>query len=78
MAMVIGNRSPFSVSPVLIVYAAVQIVLSDPWTTLVGAFPASVMVGVVISSLKTIARVTTSLVLTRLVVNVLACVQLIV
>ena len=78
MAMVIGNRSPFSVSPVLIVYAAVQIVLSDPWTTLVGAFPAIVMVGVVISSLKTIARVTGSFVVARLGVNVPAIVQLIV
>ena len=78
MAMVIGIRLPSSVSPLLIVYAAVQIVLSDPWTKLVGAFPAIVMVGGIISSLKTIARVTGSFVVARLGVNVPACVQLIV
>ena len=78
MAMVIGIRLPFSVSLELIVYTAVQIVLSDPSSTLVAGFPAIVIVGGVISSLKTIVRVTDSPVVARLGVNVPAFVQLIV
>ena len=68
---------PSSISAKVILYTADQIVLSTPSVTSVAEieFPAIVIEGFIISSLKTIAKVTTSFVFTRLDVNVFTSVQ---